>query len=453
MRSLRLRSIGFVLLCGLLTALTATADSGEKLRRMLAAVDYQERNRLYLELRKEVRPPDLKALAAALDAPDPTAGGYYVIYLMEVADAKGALPHFRRALAHPLGLMRTYAAQALARQGDVSWADGFLQAIADPAAAAGDRLLLVGAFGALQEMPLLTRLVALIESLRTATPPDPQADVLGNRILATLSYRNLKVFLPEYRKALAAGGTQTRSAAAASLMRLGDASGLRVLREDYGAGRMTDNEMLTALGSLYGMAGATLTELLRAVLERSKLPALTLRAVQLLGDTGDRSAAGIVQEYAEDPDPALAEAALAALAKLETEDLAAFWKQRLAHESMKERIRAAGALIAVDRYEGLPVLAQVLRDRSLDPTVRKDAATALARAASADIVTPLFDGLEDPDPGVRAAVWTTLGKVLAALFPYRPPRVEDVGYDPAAAPATQRKAIDTLREFWARRGK
>ncbi len=447
------RLLALAILGALFAAPAAGADSGEKLRRMIAATDYQERNRLYLELRNEIKPTDLKALVAALDGPDPNHCGYYVIYLMELADPKGSLPHFKRALGHRTVIHRTYAAQALARAGDLTWCDGFLATIGDRSADANERLLLIGAFGPLQEMAVLKKLLALIRSTREANPPDPQADAIANRILSSLSYRNLKEFLADYRDALAAGGPQTRSAAAAALMRLGDSSGMRALQEDYVAGRMNDDQMLATLGNVFGVSGPAFTDLLLRVLETCKLPALTLRAVQLLGDTGDRRGTGILKDLAGDPDAAVSAAALDALARLADDGLIPFWKERLSRESVQERIRAAAALLAFDEYEGIPALAAALRDRAQEPAVRTRAAGALARAIAADTVEPLLAGLDDPDPAVRTAAWQSLGKVLNALFPYRPPQLENAGYDPAAAPGTQQKAIDALRTFWAKRGK
>ncbi|MHC5039988.1 MAG: HEAT repeat domain-containing protein [Planctomycetota bacterium] len=444
--------LSILLLLLLLPAVSARAGTAEKVRALLETNDYRERSRLYSELASEVGPRDLPILVKALDKVTPGQPAFYLIYLMERADPDRAMPYLRRAAhKHPHCSVRCAAAQALARRQDTSWVDPFLKAIQNREISATDRSSLVNAFSALRDSGPIDRLLELVFVLHGADPPDPEADRIGESILRLLSYRQTPRFTEKFRKAFAMGGPRTRSAAAAALIRLGDPAALETVTKDYREGRITDSDMIRNLTFLGGLKGDKVIGLLRLILEKSKLKSLTLMALRYLGEARDRESIRRLKALVDDPDGDVAAAAATALGRMESETLIPFWTHRLKHEDAVQRVRAAAALVGLDRFEGKPVLLEVLQDDKADLSAREEAAKALAFAASPEVVEPLIRALEVRDAGVRSAAWIALGKVFNALFPYRGPNLNALGYDPRGDPEGSKDTILVLRSLWNRK--
>ncbi len=463
-------AIRAVLLLGILCAAGPAygSDMAQKVREMLETKDIQRMCDISNELSEIVGPNDLPALAQCLNQAKKGQNVAILLNLMETAGEEKALPYFRAALAHKVFEVKGYAAAKLAGTGDISWAKEFLKAIADPAQDPMDRRFLILPFSHPQVMrqqnyELLERLVDVADRLLKANPPDPGADGLVELIIQVCSRARRSRLSQFFRHVLETGGPRAKSAAASALVQLGDPAGLDWILDAYKSGAKNDNDLLMDLYSLWGMRGKKMIDLLSLVLKQSSNHYLVLMAVRLLGESRDPGVIGLLKERIADKNEEIAHAALKALGCCGEESLIPFWKEGLGSKDLLVRVRAASQLLALDQPESLPVLLEVMKDRTAAPDARSEAVLALSAKVSLDLVEPLMAGLEDTEAKVRKSCWAVLEKVFRAFFPYRGPAVFDTapeefnpragGGMPGQKPARDvtQEMIKALRDFWKTR--
>ncbi len=441
------------------------ADMAQKVREMLETKDIQRMCAISNELSDIVGPKDLPTLARCLNEAKKGQNVTILLHLMNTAGEEKAVPYFRAALAHKVFEVKGGAALQLAGIGEMSWAKEFLKAIADPTNDVTDRKFLVMPFShplvlGQQNSEVLGYLIDVAGKMLKADPPDPGADGLTELIIQICGRAKRGRFTQFFRDAMEAGGPLTKSAAAAALVQLGDPAGLDWILNAYKTGAKSDNDLLRNLWCLWGIRGKKMNDLLSLVLKQSANPQLILLAIRLLGESRDPSVIDLLKERIADKNEEIAGAALKALGCCGEQSLIPFWKEQLGSKDALVRVRAASQLLASDQPESLPILLEVVKDRTADANVRMEAVLALAMKASLELVEPLMAGLEDPEEKVRKSCWVVLEKVFRAFFPYRGPTAFDSDanasnprsggsrIDPKSIKDVTPDMIKSLRDFW-----
>ncbi|MCX6997778.1 MAG: HEAT repeat domain-containing protein [Kiritimatiellaeota bacterium] len=201
-----------------------------------------------------------------------------------------------------------------------------------------------------------------------------------------------------YEKALARGQRTHQLAALGGLLRVNTdqaAPRLTTILKGNDLGLQRGALTLVAEGAGAAPVTKTLTDLLGSLPEAKKAGLLTA-----LGARGDKAALAAVTAYAANANTGIREAALLALSKLGD---AGTVKVLLASTDPK----AADALARMPGDEVNDVLIRCLADSQLQGAALK----ALAARAGSAAVPQLLKLVNDPDAGVRKAVWSGLGSL------------------------------------------
>jgi HEAT repeat protein len=215
---------------------------------------------------------------------------------------------------------------------------------------------------------------------------------------------------PALVQALGHWSNETFNEAKSVFVRIGDPGAptlVAALSSDDLYVRCHAREILERLG-FPGDRAATLAALTKAVSAQNPIDRRSAAAA--LGRLGDASAKALLRPLVDDPDPDVVSAASTALARLGDRD------------AVPGIVRALG----LARYS----------------ETRRDLAVALADLGSPAGIPSLLDGLDDPDPLVRAHFFESLFAVTGV----------HLGYEPEAPEGERLEAVARLAAWWEKSG-
>jgi HEAT repeat protein len=299
------------------------------------------------------------------------------------------LPVARAGLRDPHPRVRALAVQVLGELG-ADAADDLAAALGDP-----DPQVVIRAVDALPDaepVPELLRrlIVAPEEAQRTAA-----VELIGRHRVHTLRLDVLA--------RLGDPSTRVRAKAATALRALG------VAASDDLAGMLADPDPEIREGALGALLEPTDTHVVEAVVQLLTDPSARVRALalQTLERWNVRRCGGVAR-LLDDPEPAVREAAVRALATLRCGDEAGRLRT-LASDGGDDRLRAHAVRALIKLRELAPLLPGLLHDPS--PLVRALAARSVPAPVAADLAADLADLLAgDPEPHVRSAAARSLGR-------------------------------------------
>ncbi|HEX7085695.1 MAG TPA: HEAT repeat domain-containing protein [Vicinamibacterales bacterium] len=157
-----------------------------------------------------------------------------------------------------------------------------------------------------------------------------------------------------------------------------------------------------------------------------------VKALDVLGATGNRAAARAVEARLGDARQEVRAAAADALGRIGSADDAEALRRLLADRSLHVRLKAAGALLRLGDFSGLPFLQELLTDAS--PSIRLAAADAMASQPDAGWQATLIDLTREPDPEIQASAARLLAPhdpataraVLESLAQHENPAIRDL---------------------------
>ena len=120
-------------------------------------------------------------------------------------------------------------------------------------------------------------------------------------------------------------------------------------------------------------------------------------------------------------------------------------KEMLASNDTRMALFAAETLRRRDDYAGLPRALELFKKAGAH---RARAATVLGGFREERAVAPLIEALGDPDRAVRTAAYTSLGRVLRSLFPFKRLDLATTGYTPDAPAAQRTRSARVISAWW-----